>query len=655
MKKNLLTTIFMSLIAIISMAQATSLTIDNQTPGWLSSKINYSDQLTVKNLTVTGYLNKTDYAFISELIQRRNLSGHIDLSETYFVGSSSGNTEDNKLTFNLKNLSSGSNKSIEFISLPKSLTYITDYFFVFMELDSLEIGGPGLTTIKQSLLNENLNYLMIREGASTVTIEGTRGNIHGDFTSNHPNLETIILPKSAEIFPNGSFSGLNSLKNFIFPSWAEELADFSFAMTPILKDSSLSLTKCSTLNFAAFWGAMPKEIYFSNNLTSLSDQCYYDNNSGSSWTSSNTGYTYAISESNPITLYLFSPSLVSLNTQNSKGAEGYTIYVRENLMNEYANNTTWSKATIIANPSVDSILMDVQKIMYVGDTYSLKATTEPENSKDKIEYSSDNKNISFISANIIRCNAPGKVTIKALAVFNEKEVLVDSYIYEHTSGIILDTQEKVVKPDSIFQIKGQTLPLETSDNRIMWKTSNDEIATVDQQGFVHALKSGECFITARTLDNGYEATCKVVVHQPVTGIELSDSTITMKGIGSSEQLIAIVLPEEATNKEVRWVSSNQSVCTVANGTVIAVGYGTSVIIATTVEGGYMATCNVNVVEDVVVPGDVNCDGAVNIADVNAIINFILSGDSDRAGDVNGDGAVNIADINAVINLILNHY
>ena len=51
-------------------------------------------------------------------------------------------------------------------------------------------------------------------------------------------------------------------------------------------------------------------------------------------------------------------------------------------------------------------------------------------------------------------------------------------------------------------------------------------------------------------------------------------------------------------------------------------------------------------------GDVNGDDEVNIADVNAIIDLILSGNMDAKGDVNGDGEVNIADVNAVIDIIL---
>ena len=52
--------------------------------------------------------------------------------------------------------------------------------------------------------------------------------------------------------------------------------------------------------------------------------------------------------------------------------------------------------------------------------------------------------------------------------------------------------------------------------------------------------------------------------------------------------------------------------------------------------------------------DVNGDGEVNIADVNALIDIILSGSTTGNGDVNGDGEVNIADVNAVIDRILSH-
>jgi len=54
-----------------------------------------------------------------------------------------------------------------------------------------------------------------------------------------------------------------------------------------------------------------------------------------------------------------------------------------------------------------------------------------------------------------------------------------------------------------------------------------------------------------------------------------------------------------------------------------------------------------------IKGDINGDGEVNIADVNAVINVILGDESSTIdGDVNGDGEVNIADVNNIIAVIL---
>ena len=53
-----------------------------------------------------------------------------------------------------------------------------------------------------------------------------------------------------------------------------------------------------------------------------------------------------------------------------------------------------------------------------------------------------------------------------------------------------------------------------------------------------------------------------------------------------------------------------------------------------------------------VPGDVNGDGEVTVADINVVIDMILAGAQSSAGDVNHDGEVTIADINTLIDMIL---
>ena len=61
------------------------------------------------------------------------------------------------------------------------------------------------------------------------------------------------------------------------------------------------------------------------------------------------------------------------------------------------------------------------------------------------------------------------------------------------------------------------------------------------------------------------------------------------------QLIPTIQPEDASNKAVRWSSSKENVCTVSdNGTVVALSDGVSIVIATAVDGGFVAVCTVNV-------------------------------------------------------------
>lgn len=60
----------------------------------------------------------------------------------------------------------------------------------------------------------------------------------------------------------------------------------------------------------------------------------------------------------------------------------------------------------------------------------------------------------------------------------------------------------------------------------------------------------------------------------------------------------------------------------------------------------------NIVESEFYECDVNCDGVVNISDINMMVNAILSGWTDDIYDVNYDGGINIADINEIIHMIL---
>ena len=84
------------------------------------------------------------------------------------------------------------------------------------------------------------------------------------------------------------------------------------------------------------------------------------------------------------------------------------------------------------------------------------------------------------------------------------------------------------------------------------------------------------------------------VSVPVTGISLNYDQVTVY-VGKGISLVAELNPENASNTEVTWTSSDASVATVGYGKVKGISEGSAVITATTVDGGFTATCNVTVI------------------------------------------------------------
>ena len=132
-------------------------------------------------------------------------------------------------------------------------------------------------------------------------------------------------------------------------------------------------------------------------------------------------------------------------------------------------------------------------------------------------------------------------------------------------------------------------PEYASDKTLFWLTSNEKVATVDDNGKVTAVGSGEAKITATA--GGKTATCTVKVTVLVTGITLDETELDLTVDDDPVTLVAKVTPEGATDKTVTWSSSNDRVATVdANGKVKAVGNGEATITAKA--GDKTATCKV---------------------------------------------------------------
>lgn len=139
-------------------------------------------------------------------------------------------------------------------------------------------------------------------------------------------------------------------------------------------------------------------------------------------------------------------------------------------------------------------------------------------------------------------------------------------------------------------------PHDADDTRVTWSSSNNEVVKVSNAGDVTAIKPGKAFVYAvSVVDSKVKDSCEIVVLQHIQSFTIEPATVLLTKLGDRIKLQTKIQSGDATDKTIRWNSSNQSVCTVTNdGTVIATGNGSTVVLAYTNDGNIPATCVVTV-------------------------------------------------------------
>ena len=163
----------------------------------------------------------------------------------------------------------------------------------------------------------------------------------------------------------------------------------------------------------------------------------------------------------------------------------------------------------------------------------------------------------------------------------------------------LNKAELNLKKDQTGALTATVYPTTALNKAITWTSSDETVATVDQSGVVRAVGPGSCTVTCTTADGNKTSSCRIHVVVPVTGVTISQKEIQLFAT-KQETLNASVTPENATEKGLTWTSSNTRIATVdeKTGVVTAVGSGSTVITCTTVDGGFKASCKVNVFKKV---------------------------------------------------------
>jgi len=265
--------------------------------------------------------------------------------------------------------------------------------------------------------------------------------------------------------------------------------------------------------------------------------------------------------------------------------------------------------------SVTGVKLDKEALELIeGDSYQLTATVVPVNADNKkVAWSSSDESIAMVDqhgkvtavkegvAIITVTTEDGGKTATCEVTVKKKEEPAPEPI--PVIGVTLDKSELELTEGDTAELVATVTPDDADNKNVVWNSSDESVAMVDQHGKVTAVKEGVAIITVTTEDGGKTATCEVTVKKkeepapdpiPVTGVTLDKSELELTE-GDTAELVATVTPDDADNKNVVWSSSDESVATVdQHGKVTAVKEGVAIITVTTEDGGKIATCEVTV-------------------------------------------------------------
>ncbi len=166
------------------------------------------------------------------------------------------------------------------------------------------------------------------------------------------------------------------------------------------------------------------------------------------------------------------------------------------------------------------------------------------------------------------------------------------------AGVKLDMHELSLEKGGTDTIMAFRTPEE--DVVVTWTSSNEDIATVDEDGYVKGRKTSAepAIITAsfEHLGHTYSDTCEVYVTIPVKSIVISKENLKLK-VGETAALSAEISPEDATIKGMLWYTDDEAVASVdKNGVVTATGAGETTVYVLSADGYFKSSCTVTVTE-----------------------------------------------------------
>jgi uncharacterized protein YjdB len=291
------------------------------------------------------------------------------------------------------------------------------------------------------------------------------------------------------------------------------------------------------------------------------------------------------------------------------GAGTATITVTANDTTNGTKTATCAVTVTVAVVPVTGVtLSQATMALNAGGQGQLAATILPSNATNKaVTWTSSNNAVATVGGSglvgTVTAVGAGTASITVTTQDGGHTASCVATVVVPVTGVTLSQAMMTLPVGGTGNLAAAVQPSNATNQTVTWASSNNAVATMSGNGLVGtvaAVGAGTASITVTANDttNGTKtATCLVTVEQPVTGVTLSQTTMSLQA-GGAGSLTAAIQPGNATDQAVNWTSSSQGVATVSGSgliaTVTAIVVGTANITVTTADGGHTATCVVTV-------------------------------------------------------------
>lgn len=201
--------------------------------------------------------------------------------------------------------------------------------------------------------------------------------------------------------------------------------------------------------------------------------------------------------------------------------------------------------------------------VYANVQTSLNVRSGPSTSYEKITTVSSNEIMTRIAKGKQKGDLWDRVILENGIVGYVFQEYVEEVPEIQVEEIRLSVDSRVINKNEISKINVEIYPQNAKDQKLKYISSNEKVVKVDDYGNIYGISSGTAKITVRAISNGVEASIDIEVYSKVTGIELNVENITLQE-GDNYQILANIEPEDANNKNLKYISENSDIASVDN-------------------------------------------------------------------------------------------